>query len=102
MREDLIEIENGTITTKEGLPLEVGKGWFIKEPPEEMIEAYKDIEIHPLHISDVRMALERGLVGGVPFEEDNNETSLLMEIFFGQELCKSTYKQPIRISDKID
>lgn len=92
MKEDLIEIENGTITTKDGSIIEVGGGWFVKEPPEEMIEAYKDIEISPLHRSDMRMALNNGLVGGVPFEEDNNETSLLMEIFFGQELCKSTYK----------
>ncbi len=80
MREDLIEIENGTITTKEGLPLEVGKGWFIKEPPEEMIEVHKDFELcNPLHSSDIRMALHKGYVSDTYFELDGDEPPQLLK-----------------------
>ena len=72
MREDLIEIENGTITTKDGLTLDIGKGWFVKEPSEEMEELYKDIEPRRLHSSDIRMSLAKGYISEQYFEKDKD------------------------------
>ena len=88
MREDLIEIENGTITTKDGLTLDIGKGWFVKEPPEEMIRYYENSEywngtwggsspsLSALDISDTRWRLYAKLYRGGEFEKLNQNDFL--------------------------
>lgn len=85
MREDLIEIENGTIITKDGTTLDIGKGWFVKEPPEEMIRYYENSEYWNgtwggsvpsemgLNISDMRWRLYKKLYHGGEFERKNHE-----------------------------
>lgn len=90
MRNVIIPVKTGNITTKDGTTLNIGKGWFVKEPPEEMIEAYKDIEIHPLHNSDMRMALARDLVNEDSFEETKDEPSEELVKLFGLECFKFT------------
>ena len=68
-REDFIPIKHGTIETEDGKTVEVGGGWFIKEPPREMMELYKDFKPrHPFHSSDIRMALYNGHIYDAYFE----------------------------------
>lgn len=43
MREDIIPIKHGTIETENGLTINVGEGWFVKEPSEEVEELYNNI-----------------------------------------------------------
>ena len=40
-REDIIPIKNGTIETEDGKTVEVGGGWFLKEPSEDMKKYYE-------------------------------------------------------------